>query len=555
MKIELLAGDDCFRAIDNNDFIESWKRLAHCSEYFTLNQEYNFVASWYLSYRERYNPIMIIGYDDNENMLALMPLALSYESGTLSHAGDNQAEYNSWVCQAEYYEEFIIEALIKIKNTLDITTWEWTWLPYDSDRSWLYSKRLRQEGIYFILKHFDSPIYNLENSDRINKIKKNKSVKSKINRLNRQGELRMERITDNQVAERLIERIIKQSSFRNIALYNQMPFVNDKNRRDWHLRRIAMPNNNEHYTVLWQGDELLACNFGSCSDDTVVIGTFTYDPIQGGNSPGKIFIIKLIEFLAEEGYQYLDLSPGGDSYKEGFCNAHNDLVRPTICFSHYKHIKTKIISSSRKRIRQKLNGRLTNRDMASISSLREKRVSSVIKRELLNLYNNKGNNKDNLLIHKKEFSNFYAANNIAKININKYEDLLLYKNTNGYLTRKEVTFDALKKFERGDVLYTMAFKDVLVGFIWLARSGKKHWHSCLVDRINNEKHSVFLYDLYVSRKYNANLIFKLLFSHILKSIKADHISSLYFVKSLDVNIDTLKQVGFEEFISTTKEEK
>ena len=546
MKIEILAGDDCFNAIDNNDFIYSWQVLAQQSEYFTLNQEYNFAASWYHAYRKQYNPIIVIAYDDQEkNMVGIMPLALNYDNSELTHAGDGQAEYDGWICQPRYEYEFIIAALIQINNTLSIKQWNWTWLPPKHDHAWIKSKRLKEAGIYLHLDYFESPLYKLSDRARLDKIKKKKSIKSKINRLNRSGELKIERITESERASVLMDRIIKQSNFRNCALYNKMPFMRDHFRRDWYLKKIAMPNNNEHFTVLWQGDNLLACNFGSCSNNTVLIGTFTYDPLQGGNSPGKIFIIKLIEYLMDEGYDYLDLTPGGDAYKESLCNRHSSLVKPSICFDYSTYIKIKLLNTSKQRLKNKLNGKITNRDIENIKALREKKLTCVLKRELLNLYNNKSNNKNNLLTYTDRSFGFRAKNKIAPINIQKYDDLFLYKNTNGYLTNKEVIFDALKKFERGDTLYTMAYKDTLMAFLWVARSGKKHWHPCLADRINTEKKAVYLYDLYVNRNYQANLIFKLLFAEIVKTVKTENPSNVYFIKSLDVSLDTFKQVGFK----------
>ncbi len=547
MKIELLIGNDCFEAIQNQDFIQGWNALSQQSNYFVLNQRHNFVASWYLSYRKKYNPIIVVAYDEIEtNMVAIMPLAMNTGSGELVYAGDGQAEYNTFISKKEYEREFIVKALISIKHNIDISSWCWAWMPPNIDQDWLKDKRLEQEGIYIRLEQFDSPIYDLSDASRINKIKKNKSIKSKINRLNRVGELRIERIVDLQRAESLMDKVIEQSSFRNLALYNKSPFLHDTFRKEWYLRKMAMPDNDEHFTVLWQGDNLLACNFGSCTGDTVVIGTFTYDPLQGGHSPGKVFIIKLIEYLMEKGYRYLDLTPGGDAYKESLCNGHNALTKPRIYFNYKKYIKTKLVAASRRTVKRSLNGKVTNRDIESLKALREKRLVSVFKREVMNLYNNKGNNKDNLLVYKKPNFDYSFINNSANVNVQKYSDLLLYKNTNGYLTNKEVAFDALKKFERGDILYSMISNEKLIAFVWLARSGKKHTHSCLVDRINKKPKSLFIYDIYVDKSYKGNIAFKTLITGIAKDIKGEAFSDLYLIKSLDVDKYIFKEVGFEQ---------
>ena len=63
------------------------------------------------------------------------------------------------------------------------------------------------------------------------------------------------------------------------------------------------------------------------------MGVFTHDPIEAKNSPGFLFIIKLAELLKEEGFKYLDLTPGGDLYKEEFSNMRQKLYRPTFYFN------------------------------------------------------------------------------------------------------------------------------------------------------------------------------------------------------------------------------
>ena len=291
MDIKILLKDDTLKKLKDEKFIAIWNNLAQKSHNFTVIQEYNFVISWYESYLEQYKPLMIIGLDEQESIVGIIPLAISYETGKLSHAGEYQAEYTGWICSPEYEKDFLVESLLLIKRELGIGIWEWGWLPQHANTSWFNSKRLKQQGVYIEFITCKTPVYVLDSETRINKIKKNKSTKSKINRLNREGDLKIERIIDKESAEKLFDRIIIQYNFRQLSLFDRMPFSVDPYKENWHLKHMNR-SDGVHFTVLWQGNKLLACNFGYCSEDTVTIGLFTYDPVSGVNSPGNIFLLE-----------------------------------------------------------------------------------------------------------------------------------------------------------------------------------------------------------------------------------------------------------------------
>jgi len=536
MHIKILSKDDTLKIISDKKFILTWKYLAEKTDHCTLIQEYGFVVSWYRSYLDKYKPMMVLGYDEQENIIGILPLAVSYDTGNLSHAGENQAEYHSWICLKKYEEEFLVQSLISIKKECNPEQWKWGWLPPGVDISWFNSDLLTKNGIYINSITSESPLHNLENPDKLHRLHKNKADKSRMNQLKRKGELKIERIRDRDYAEKLLEIVIAQSNFRYLSLYNYIPFQLDKNKRVWHLNQMDLMPENIHVTALWHGDELLACNFGFCTADKVLLGLISYDPIKGRYSPGRIFLIELLEFIKEEGYKYLDLTPGGDSYKERFSNEHVTITKPTICFNRYNQIKDHTLTS----LRNLLKKRFTARDLASIQSLTQKSIPALLKSIV-------PKQKDGIspyFLYREKMEEIVHKDNIPPLHLQQYEDLLLYQNKEGILTPKEVAYTAMKKFERGDRLYTMVSGKELIAFVWLASSGKKHWHPHLKEQINHIENSVFIYDFYTSEKARKNDIFQFCIQEVLKDIQNEKVSILYLVKPADIDKETVNRIGF-----------
>lgn len=528
MNLEILQRDKSLKIIKNNEFVLKWDSIAKESKEFTLIQESDLVVSWYEAYKSEYDPVLVIAYEKgNGEIIGILPLAISLVDGNLSHAGDGQAEYNGWVCKSEYEEAFLVESLILLWDQFDLSKWSWGWLPPQANTNWLSSSKLKENGISVTISSCESPVYDLNDQQRISQIKKSKSTKSKINRLKRSGELKIERITDLKKAKEIFINLKMISNFRNLAVYDNMPFSTDNTcKEDWHLNHLD-GSDNVHFTVLWQGDELLACNFGFCSEDTVIIGLFTYNPVQGAHSPGNIFLIELIDFIEKEGFRYLDLSPGGDPYKERFSNSHTTLTKPVFCFNSRCKFKNLIVTYLKNKIKEKYS----YHDLISIKSKFKRKLSGIISID----------RKSKVFYFSPEKKN----DSHIKFNLQQYQDLLLYKEEKGCKKHNEVIFSSLKNFERGDLLYTLVEDERLIFSAWVSLSGKKHWNKEVDEFTSIIANNILVYDLYFRK---SNLNYKLLneFFSMLYSI---HIVSnepreLYLVEPNVFNDKQLTEIGF-----------
>lgn len=533
MHIKILSKDDTLKIISDKKFILRWKYLAENTSHCTIIQEYGFVVSWYRSYLDKYKPMMVLGYDEQENIIGILPLAVSYDTGYLSHAGEDQAEYHGWICLKKYEEEFLVHALISIKKEYKPGNWKWGWLPSAVDINWFNSDLLKKNNIYINKTIAESPLYNLEDS---NKIKKKKSIRNKINQLEREGELKIERIRDRNYTKKLLETIIAQYSFRQLALFNHNPLRNERIIKVCLEQMDLMPEN-IHFTVLWHGDKLLACNFGLCTANNVILGLISYDPVKGKFSPGYIFLIKLLEYIKDEGYKILDLTPGGDSYKEHFCNTHTDLVKPTICFNKYWQIKDYASTLLRHHIKRHFD----TKNIVSMQCSIRKNISLLEKK----IFKPK-DTESSYYFYRGKPEEIVQHDSVSILHYQQYTDLLLYEQSNGILSPKELAYSAMKKFERGDRLYTMVSGNKLIAFVWLANSGKKHWRPTLKNKINYKKNSLYIYDFYTSDKSRKNDIFQSCIQGVLKEIQNGKISIIYLVKPADIDEAMVNSLGFSQ---------
>jgi hypothetical protein len=533
MDFKILRREESLKIIQDETFVAAWQSLAKASKEFTLIQEPDLVVSWYKAYQNQYDPLMVVAYID-EKLVAVLPLAISQDDGGISHAGHGQAEYNGWIAKQEIEEEFLIESLILLKQQCGLSKWDWGWMPPHANTDWLQSDKLKAQGIYVNLGHCELPVYDLTDTIRIAKIKKSKSTKSKINRLKRAGDLKIERITDLARAKEVFGDLKKISNFRNLAVYDNMPFVGENsNKEQWHLDHLngldSDGSDSVHFTVLWQGDEFLACNFGFCSDDTVIIGLFTYNPVQGAHSPGNVFLIELINFITEEGFKTLDLSPGGDPYKERFCNKHITLTKPVFTFSKAAKVKTDAITFVKNKVKEKYS----YRDIEAFKTKLKKKA---------NEFRKKANNEYELF----KFSSLEHSADDLEVACQKFDDLLLYKETDGYKKQSEVVFSSLKNFERGDFLYTFVKEGELLFYTWVSVTGKKHWNEKLNEITTVTGNNILFYETYfVEGKINTDRLLNVR-NKIIGNHRDKDDLDVFMVKPLLVSNGFLSEVGLEK---------
>jgi len=251
--VKIIRGDDALKYASDEDFLNKWKALADNTAHKTVFQESEFVSLWFHHYQQYFESILVIGLSESDELVGLIPLAVEKKNGILTQAGAQLAEYSGWLCTPMHTNSFLSEAFKAIKSNISFSQWKWTYIAPGTDTSWLRSDKLKNIEIYAQFESMDSPILDLHDEEKLKKVLKNKSVKSKINRLKRKGELKIERITDQKRALELMDQVTSLVNFRHESAHHDAAFEEDQLQRSFYEARSANLKDN-HFSVLWAGD-------------------------------------------------------------------------------------------------------------------------------------------------------------------------------------------------------------------------------------------------------------------------------------------------------------
>jgi hypothetical protein len=480
-----------------------------------------------------------------------MPLAFSLKDHYMTHAGDNQAEYHGWLCKKDVDQEFLIKSLIAIKKNFQMRKWKWRPMPPRSQIDWLSSIDLNKGKIYAIVAEQDSPILDLNDDDKINKIKKNKSIQIKLNRYKKKNGFYIERIKSKDKAEKIFDILSMQCDFRQMAIHQTAPFANDGNKKQFYLELMNYPENN-HFTILWAENSPIAFHFGVCDSNTVYLGLFSYNPLEEKNSPGNIMLIKLIEFIKEEGFQYFDLTPGGDNYKEKYCSFHQKIHIPTIYF--FK--KDKIIydlkyslSSTIKKVILSIGGKpeFVKNKLKSVLAILKKNSKLTPLKLFRILYE-----KDVFLLYKFLFDgvSLNSFQTLENVTINNYSDLLLYNNSNPHIEKKSDLFSAaLRHFSSDDLLYTIVLDGVLAQYGWMSKGRESLRITDFDTAFNFSENSYLLYDFFTEPNFSRQDLYEKTLETMLNDCRRKGANEVFICVSKKNNPSRsiLEKIGFKVF--------
>ena len=89
-----------------------------------------------------------------------------------------------------------------------------------------------------------------------------------------------------------------------------------------------------------------------------------------------------------------------------------------------------------------------------------------------------------------------SSNGSKQVISQQYEDLQKYSDTKPFLTRRGLLNDALKKFSKGDILYSQANDDKLLWYVWRKKAKGEIKYNKNSFPVKEE--GILLYDLYQS---------------------------------------------------------
>ncbi len=467
MKVVAVRGREAGRLLASCDFEAQWMRLWHACPWATGHQLPGFAVPWYRLYESSFEPVLVIRHGVDGQIEGLLTLALSRTERKLVAAGNYQSEYDTWLCRPELGDTFAAEATATVRRELGARL-VMHYLAPGSPTGWLSSDARH----HVVSKAYRRPLMRLDNLDHITASLKKSGNASRLKRLKRLGELEFRRIVDRHELESLFDEIIAYHDSRHMAVHGTHPFRTDPIKKEFYLTLAEQPGV-LHTSVLKVGGQIAAAHLGVFGKKELALGIIAHNPVLAKYSPGKFLIYFLAQALASEGFERLDLTSGGDPYKERFTDDSDEVISLT-CFES---------SSARARFVFSRQARESTRKGLARLGIRPQDVRAVLTTfshtltkltgQLLGQSGKPHPARSEPLVYVRDLRNLErnpnsptAAKELDGPRRNRVDDLLCYQPQAGGPSLQTFMSSAMQRLERGDHVYTWVVDGRLLNHAW-----------------------------------------------------------------------------------------
>ena len=306
--ISLLTGDAVRSWLDREANLAGWRTLYSECPWGTLFQTPEFFRVWFEHYRSRWLPVLVVECDHGK-LSGLMPLAAA--DGIVTGVGAHQAEYHAWLSAPNGRVEFFAAAVDEVLKGFPGHDLRLRYLPPGVPQDSV--KLLLDRDGRAIVRTHRRPLLTLD-AGAIHETLKKKGTRSKINRLKRKGALTIRRLTQEEFEQR-IDEISAMYDFRQGAINDSCPFLDDAQKRPFHLDWVRTMPNAVHVSGMFIGEQLASAIIFALSKREAHVAITAHSPEHAENSPGKIHLYEAALALAREGFAHIDLTPGGEDWK------------------------------------------------------------------------------------------------------------------------------------------------------------------------------------------------------------------------------------------------
>ncbi len=303
-----------------------WDSLLEDSHNNVVHLTHDWIMAWWDSFnQDKSLHIIVIRSNDNQ-LLSIAPLVLSsctyrgISVRKISLMANGQSPSSDIIIRNNYHQ-LIINALLKYLNTL--TYWDIIELNKLHNKSLTAETVLKNftanKTLYGIRKNTESPFIEIDNDweaffkNKSTKFKK--SIRNKINRIKRVGDISIERIQINKASDPAVEAMVGVSSnswkkeIGNDMLTN--PRINN------FYNCICDSTGKKGYIMLWflkKGDQPIAFEFHINYNGVVYPIRADYDKAYSKLSPGSVLEYNIIKTLFDEGV-YREYNTCGHAYQ------------------------------------------------------------------------------------------------------------------------------------------------------------------------------------------------------------------------------------------------
>lgn len=535
MNVTLLTGTEALECVESAAFQSAWKALSQRCPWAGACQHPDFVAPWYRLYRSQFLPVLVFHRTEDGALDGLLTLGLGQQGRALTGAGAHQAEYQAWITPPDAGKAFILAALGEIRAAFPGTDIFLRYLPAGLALDWIDQGPYRK---LCAVRSHRRPLMRIDEAAMARQRNK-KNNRQNFNRLSRMGEVRFERVLDHGRFLQVFDEICMQYDFRQAALYRQMPFSGDPLKKslytEMHKRGLL------HASILSVGQEIAASHVGPVSQGRALhLGILTHGPAYAAHSPGNLLLAMLGVELAKEGLPVLDLTPGGDGYKEHFASGHDTVFELTIYGARHRLLGTEAVLDIRQRSKTALHkaGVRPADLLAALDSLRSLRVPGF--RKLPAAAPVRPDARACTLRYRRGAPAPAGAAPAAAgaVSRNRLADVFKFDPHASSMSRWEFFGEVMKRMERSQHLYSLVQDDRLALFCWAGQLPG--------DGAAPPDKAILLSDLYVHHKLQAGGLVQHFIEQVLLDVReADAGAVVYYRGDLDRELEIiLRRCGF-----------
>lgn len=330
MPLNLLIGADAESLLGDRAFQQQWRSLSGYCAWGTIFQGADFVTTWYRIYRSQFQPVLITETLADGSLSGLLTLATTPDAQQLMFAGAGQAEYHTWLATSDRGDTFIAAAMDLLRTRFAGLTLTFEYLPPLAPKQWLEPGRHWASRSRLVM--WTRPLMKLGDGENLRKSLKKSANKSRLNRLKKLGDVQFEQLHGVAELTAVFDRIVAYYDFRQGAVNNSIYFQADPLKQPFYLALMDVPDL-LHATVLKVGDRVVAAHLGLIDGKQCGLGIPAHSPFYAAHSPGKLQLLMLGVELAQQGFDTLDLTPGGDPYKDRFATDYDEVHILTIFLS------------------------------------------------------------------------------------------------------------------------------------------------------------------------------------------------------------------------------
>jgi CelD/BcsL family acetyltransferase involved in cellulose biosynthesis len=462
MNVRIVRGADADLLLADSSFRTRWATLFADCPWATVFQSPDFCCTWYQSYRDRFEPVLLIVDGAVGTIRGLLPLASSADQ--LGLAGLWQAEYQAWISHPNDASEFITRALAEIRRAFPRATLCFSYLPPGTPIDWIRDSADRR---LMLLRHDQRPSLLIGEGDSIRASLAKNNNKSRIRALNKIGPVTLEHVTDAHRFEELMPTLTAWYDARRLALNGLAPFQEDSLKQPFHLAMLR-DSSAAHVTVLKAGQRPVSMQFNLCSRGAVHTCLMAHDPFFAKQSPGKLHLYYLALMLRDAGFRQIDLTPGPDAYKERFADAWDHVYELSVHPTQAACLSAALANRGRRIARRILRRADVSPARAEHFAHRVKaRIKSGGARAVLQSLGHWVASDRHKRIYSCSVGGEVRAQSTEAVNVDVIADLLAYVPDPVGPSARQFMDDAINRIARGQHFYSCVQGGRLMHVAWL----------------------------------------------------------------------------------------